>query len=75
WLISGLISGIIYLLAYLFVFRFHLALIPLALGAGTILDAMKQGIMNSYPTAIPGAVLAIILIGIISVYWYQQLSK
>ena len=75
WLISGLISGIIYLLAYLFVFRFHLALIPLALGAGTILDAMKQGIMNSYPTAIPGAVLAIILIGIISVYWYRQLSK
>lgn len=75
FLISGLISGIIYLLAFVFVFRFNLALIPLVAGAGAILDASKQGIMNAYPTAVPGAVLAIILIGVISVYWYRQLNK
>jgi len=75
FLISGLISGVIYLLAYVFVFRFNLSLIPLALGAGAIFDILRKGIMNAYPSAVPGAVLAIILIGIVSIYWYRLLSK
>ena len=75
WLISGLISGIVYLLAYLFVFRFQLALVPLTLGAAAILGVLRQGLMNSYPTAIPGAVLGMVCIGVVSVYWYKRLSE
>jgi hypothetical protein len=75
WFISGLTSGILYLLAYLLVFRLNLALIPLVLGAGTILDALQHGLMNGYPSAVPGAVLAIILISMLSVFWYKQLSQ
>jgi len=75
FVIAGLISGIIYLLAYIFVFRFNLCLIPLATGAGVIVDILRQGIMNAYPSAIPGAVVAIAVIGFISIYWYRLLSN
>ncbi len=75
WFISGLTSGIFYLLAYLFVLRFNIALIPLTVGAGAMLDALRQGLMHAYPTAVPGAVLAIILIGVLSVFWYKLLSQ
>lgn len=75
WFISGLLAGIIYLLTYLFAFRFQMALIPLAIGAGAILNALRQGIMNAYPAAISGAVVAIIFIGLVSIYWYKQLNR
>jgi hypothetical protein len=75
YIISGLISGIIYLLAYIFVFRYNLCLIPLAIGAGVMVDILRQGIMNAYPYAIPGAVLAVVAIGCVSVYWYKLLSR
>lgn len=75
WFISGLTSGILYFLAYLFVLRLNLALIPLALGAGAMLDALQQGLLNGYPSAIPGTVLAMILIGMLSVFWHWQLSQ
>ncbi len=75
WLFSGLLTGIIYLLAYLFVFRFQLALVPLALGSVAVLGELKQGILNAHPSAIPGAILAIILIVLISIYWHNKLLK
>ncbi|MFO7888830.1 MAG: CPBP family intramembrane glutamic endopeptidase [bacterium] len=75
FLLIGLIKGIVYLLAYVSVFRYNLSLIPLATGSLAIVKILQQGVMNAYPTAIPGAVLAIILIGVVSVYWYQLLKQ
>ena len=74
WLVSGLVMGIIYLILYLFVFRYQLALIPIAFGVMVMLAELKQGIMNAFPAALPGAILAIILIGLFSYYWYKKLT-
>jgi len=73
FLLSGLIWGVLYLLAYILVFRYSLSLIPLAMGSITIVGILRQGIMNAYPTAITGNILAIILIGVVSFYWYRLL--
>jgi hypothetical protein len=75
WLIAGLLMGFVYLLTYLFVLRFQLAFIPIFTGTMAILNVLKQGMMNDYPAAITGAILAIILLGLLSYYWYRKLAK
>jgi hypothetical protein len=40
-----------------------------------ILSVLKQGVMNDYPAAITGAILAIILPGSLSFYWYRKLVE
>jgi membrane protease YdiL (CAAX protease family) len=74
WLASGLVMGVILLGAYLFVFRFHLALVPLAMGVMTVLGVLKQGIYQSIPAALPGALIAIALIGLFAFYWFKKLA-
>ena len=72
--VSGLISGLVLLLAYSVVLRFHLALIPLALAAVAIFNEVKEGIYQTHPAAIPGSIVAIILIGGVSVLWFRKLE-
>jgi hypothetical protein len=66
--------GVVLVLVYQFVYRFHLALIPLTLVAMVILTTLRQGLFRAYPTAVPGAVVAMILIGLLAFYWYRQLA-
>jgi hypothetical protein len=75
WLLSGLAMGFILLLAYIFVLRFHLALVPLAAGVITILAALKQGIYQAVPAALPGVLIAMVLIDIVAFYWFKQLAQ
>jgi len=72
WLISGVAAGVVILLAYRFVVRFHLALIPLIVGTMTILHGVQQGLLQAYPGAVPASILSIVLMGYISVYWYKK---
>ena len=74
WLLSGIITGVVLVVAYQFVFRFHLALVPLVLGTGTILAELKQGLYWAYPTSFSGAILAVVVVGLLSFYWFKQLS-
>ncbi|MDZ7359735.1 MAG: CPBP family glutamic-type intramembrane protease [candidate division KSB1 bacterium] len=75
WLLSGVAMGLILLLAYVFVLRFHLALVPLAAGVITVLAALKQGIYQAVPAALPGALIATVLIGVVAFYWFKQLAR
>lgn len=75
WLLSGTAIGIILLLAYIFILRFQLALIPLAVSTSIILEELKQGILYAYPQSIYSAVLAITLVIMFSIYWYKKLLK
>jgi hypothetical protein len=75
WVIAGPLAGILFLLAYYFVFRFHLTLIPLTGATVTILYVCPQAIFHAYPAAIPGAVLAILCTSLLALYWYAQLNS
>jgi len=72
FLIAGLITGIFILLVYLLVLRYNLALIPLMAGAGLILDQIEEAVHQAYPGAVAAAVLSIVLIGYVSLYWYKK---
>lgn len=73
-LFLGLLAGFVYLLIYKFALRCEMALIPLMVGSIAVFSQLKEGILNAYPAAILGTVLSIILIGVISIYWYKVLS-
>ena len=75
WLIAGPLAGMLLLLTYYYVFRFHLAFIPLTGAAVTILYVCPQAIFQAYPAAIPGAALAILCTSLLALYWYAQLNR
>ncbi|MDA2928801.1 CPBP family intramembrane metalloprotease [Acidobacteria bacterium AH-259-O06] len=75
WLVSGLLAGTILLLAYIFVLRFDLKLIPLATAAVVILRQLQQGFYEAYPWALAGAFLTAVLVGLLGFYWWWRLSQ
>ncbi len=74
WLVSGLGAGVILLLAYLVVLRFHLALIPLATAMVTLLGALHEGILRAYPGALAGGILSAVLLATLGVLWVNRLA-
>jgi hypothetical protein len=75
WSLSGLVMGALLLLAYIFVLRFDLALVPLAVGAVIILSELKQGIAPPIPAALPGAIIAVVLTALLAFYWLKKLAQ
>ncbi len=75
WLLTGLAKGIIYLLLYIFVFRYQLALLPLTFGGLIILLEIKPAIVNAVPMAIPSTIIGIILIFVLAFYWFKLLQN
>ncbi|MEE9166713.1 MAG: type II CAAX endopeptidase family protein [Candidatus Neomarinimicrobiota bacterium] len=75
WIVSGLELGALLLLAYLFVLRFHLALVPLIVGTMMIMGEAGDSVYRAHPASLPGTILAITLTGLFSVFWYESLRK
>jgi hypothetical protein len=75
WLLSGLLAGAALLAAYVFVLRFNLGLVPLAVALVTVLGELKQGIAQPIPAALPGALIAMVLAGFFAFYWFKQLQQ
>jgi hypothetical protein len=75
WLLSGLLTGVLLLLAYIFVLRFNLTLVPLAVSVMILLGEVKQGIAQPIPAALPGAIIAIVLTALFALYWQKKLVR
>jgi hypothetical protein len=75
WLLSGLLTGVLLLLAYIFVLRFNLALVPLAVSVMILLGEVKQGMAQPIPAALPGAAIAIVLTVLFAFYWQRKLAQ
>lgn len=73
WLISGVVMGFVMIAAYVLVLRHSTILIPIVVGAITILEILKEGVRQAYPAAFPGSIAAAILIGIVAVVWLKAL--
>ena len=74
WLFSGLLLGFLLLVAYIFVIRFHLAIVPLVIAVYGITEGLKEGLYYAYPDALGAAVFGTVLIGTLSFYWFKKLS-
>ena len=75
WFIMGTIMGSVVALSYYFVIRFDRALIPLITGTIFILYTIQQALFNAYPQAAIAHVIAALIIGIVSIYWFNRLQK
>jgi membrane protease YdiL (CAAX protease family) len=61
WLILTLVQALIATLAYLFVLRRDLTLIPIACGVAGALGTIENGLARAYPSALPAAIVASLL--------------
>ncbi len=72
WLIAGLTTGALLMLAYFAAFRHQPALIIPAVAAAAILSTLRDGIQRPYPSALPGAVLGAVLVAFVAWVWYRR---
>lgn len=75
WIAQGMVGGLILLALYTKVFRFNMAMIPLALFVPVALKAINAGLTAVHPTALPGAILGILLAGALAWYWSLWMGK
>lgn len=74
WLASGVVLGLLLLLAYHVVLKYHIAFIPLATAGMAILTAVREASYQAHPASLPGSVLAVVLTGFFSIYWFKSLQ-
>jgi len=72
WLLAGIVSGIVLTAGYTFLLRHQPELLPLAMGTIAILSALKDGLRQTYPANLPGAITASILIAIVAWLWSRN---
>jgi hypothetical protein len=75
WLITGLGTGVTLWLSYQLVLRFQPSLVPLATAVMGILALGREAAWGAYPGATPGAVLAIVVLGVLGLWWTARLDR
>ncbi|MBD3224793.1 MAG: CPBP family intramembrane metalloprotease, partial [Caldithrix sp.] len=71
WLLSGVAISLVYWLLYVFVFRFELALIPLAFTIPVVLRSVRRVILSAHPAANSIAIVTIVFLALIAFYWFR----
>jgi hypothetical protein len=71
WLIVGLTTGIVLMLAYLLVFRHQPLLVIPAAATAVALSALRDGIQRPFPAALSGSIAAVVLIALATWVWYR----
>jgi hypothetical protein len=74
WLAVGGTAGLLLFASYLFLFRYALCLVPLAVGMLSVLATLEEGLQRAFAAALPGALLAAILIIWLSILWSGKLQ-
>ena len=75
WIVSGLLIGALILVGYLFVLRYDLTALPVAVGVSMILDEVQQAVYGAHPGAVAGRIAAIVLIAAVAVLWTKKLRR
>ena len=74
WLMEGAIAGALLLAGYVLVLRYSARAIVIAVGVVQILDVVKHGVTAASPVSLPGSVVAAILVGVATWFWYRQVG-
>jgi hypothetical protein len=75
WILWGCTAGICFILAYRFLIRSSLSMIPLATASAIILLEWKQIAMHPYVGSTINGIISILLVLIASLLWHQQLER
>ena len=69
WIVSGLLVGLVFVLAYVFLVRSSLAVIPSAVGCLLLLGLAKEAVMNPGFLSAAGFVLAALVVSAVVFLW------
>ncbi len=75
WLASGFITGVVLLLLFIYMIRFEWGLVPLAVGALSILSQIKIVLLDAHPASVPGGIVATLLLMCVAAFWSRTLTR
>ncbi len=75
WLVQAAVSGLIFLGAYVFVLRYDLTPVPIAVGTMSVLAGLRTTMLNAYPGAVVGGLAALALAAATAWLWYRALRS
>jgi hypothetical protein len=71
WLILGVATGAVLMLAYRLVFRHQPSLILVSIATLLILSAIRDGVQRMYPSALAGALAGAVLVALVAWVWFR----
>jgi hypothetical protein len=71
WLILGVATGLVLMLAYKFVFRHQPEILLIVTGTLAALSAIRDGLQGMYPLALAGSIAGAILAALTAWIWFR----
>ncbi len=71
WLIVGVSTGLLLMLAYRLVFRHQPQLLLIAMATLSILSTIRDGVLHMYPAALQGSLAGALLVAIAAWAWFR----
>jgi membrane protease YdiL (CAAX protease family) len=75
WLAEGVLTGTVFAVAYVAVFRRQMALVPLVAAAMSATWVIREGVIGAYPGALGGSIVAGILLLVLGVGWMALMTR
>jgi hypothetical protein len=75
WAIGGAITAVALVIVYVTLLRFDPTLVPLALGTMTVIKQLGAIAQPAFPGAAPGAILAMVVLALLSWWWSRLLRR
>jgi hypothetical protein len=73
WLEQALISGLVFLAAYVFILRYDFTLVPVAIGTLAALSALRTALLGAYPGAVAGGLVGLVVAVAVAALWFRAL--
>jgi hypothetical protein len=75
WLAAGVLTAIALVTVLVTLLRVDLSMTPIVLGTAASLGALSRGLQQPFPAALPGGVIAALLIAGIAWIWFRALRR
>jgi hypothetical protein len=75
WLVAGAIMAAGLVAVYVTLLRFDPTLVPIALGTMAAARAISAGVQRPFPGALPGAIVAAVLVLAVAWWWFRLLRR
>jgi len=75
WLAQAVISGALFLALYALALHLDLSVMPVLVGTMLILGLLRSAFRASYPGALVGSLLAVLVVAVLAWWWYRKLTR